>query len=191
MAETGDNKQQATSDNKEPSMPAERIAQFLAKDAMHYVDSYRSASKKQAEILKEQLEIKQKRLWDDKGVSTTFYAEMRALEDALKHVIKGEDPGWVVLGDPSQVSVETGCDPAELEKCQKALAAGGEERLKLEGQYKDLLAKAQELQGVAVNQRQEIAVLRRRLEQNSSTFMVVVATMFVVILVQLYLLWTH
>jgi hypothetical protein len=169
---------------------SERIGQFDARDAAHYLESYRSAIRKQAAILREELEVKQKRLWDDKEKTPFFYAELRALEDALRHVTKGEEPGWVVLGD-SAPQPETGCDPAELAECQKKAASYAEERFKLESQYKELVLKSQELQAMVIRQRQDLAAVYRRLEQNNSTFMVVLATMFMVILVQLYLLWAR
>lgn len=189
MAEQEENTGTPTSTPAPSESAEQRIGQFYAKEGMTYVDSYRSAARKQADILKEELELKQKRMWESGDVPKEFYAELRALEDALRYVTKGDEPGWVVLGDPSKVR-EVNCDPKELERCQKSLAAGAEERSKLEEQYKKLHAQAETLQVTTIRQRQEVANMRRRLEQSSSTFMVVVATMFLVILVQLYLLWS-
>lgn len=169
-------------------MSEEPIGQFDAKDAFTYVDLYRNSIRKRAAILKEELEVKQKHLWEEKALPKHFYAELRALEDALQHVTKGGEPGWVVLGDPAE-AVEQDCDPAELEACLQQHAQLNEERLALEKKLKQALAKHEEFQATLVSQRQEMTTLQRKLEQNNSTFMVVVATMFLVILVQLFLLW--
>ena len=188
MAQFGDKADKEQAAAKEVRAPV-HVSQFHAKEAMNYVDGYRNAIRKQAQILKDELEVKQKRLWEKDEVSPQFYAELRALEDGLRHVLKGEDPDWVILGDPAKASEET-CDPVELVRCQQELMASNAERQRQEEQYKELLTKAQELQALNVRQRQEYTLLRRRLEQNNSTFMVVVATMFLVILVQIYLIWT-
>lgn len=169
---------------------SEKTGQFHAKDAFTYVDAYRGAIRKRAGILKDELEVKQKRLWDDEVKTTHFYAELRAMEDAYRHVLKGEEPDWVLLGDSEDVD-ETQCDPEELAAYQRKVGQLTDERLQLEAKYKQLQEHIQELQAGMIRQRQEIGALVRRLQQNNSTFMVVVATMFLVILVQLYLIWVH
>lgn len=170
---------------------SEHTGQFHAKDAFIYTDTYRSGIRKQAAILKEELEMKQKRLWEQKEVPAHFYAELRALEDALRHSLKGADPDWVILGDPAAQQEDPGqkCDPEELESCQKSFTAAVEERIKIEQQLKQSAEYVQELKNVIVEQRQGLVFLERKLEQNSSTFMVILATMFLVIIVQLYLIW--
>lgn len=168
---------------------SEQTGQFHAKDAFVYVDYYRSSIRKQVALIRDELEVKQKRLWENKELPKHFYAELRALEDALKHATKGDEPGWVIMGDPASITTESGCDPQELETCQKNYATAVEDRLKVEQQVKQASEYIQELKAAIIQQRQEMVILQRRLEQNSSTFMVVLATMFLVIVVQLYMLW--
>jgi len=163
---------------------------FEAREAFSYVDTYRSGIQKTAEILNEEKEKLEQRYWDTPDADRALVAQLRATEDALNYVVKGEEPGVVVLSDAPSGEGDGG-DGAELAECRESLQSINHQRNLLDQKVKQLKNQGQELQGEVIRARQAAVILQRRLSQSNSTFVVVVATMFVVILVQLYLLWKH
>lgn len=165
---------------------------FSAQEAFAYVDTYRSGILKTAEILREEKERLDRRYWESPNPDPLMVVELRALEHAINRVEKGEEPGLVNLGDVSPQSTATGGDiRAELSECQENLAQLTSQRSQLEEKLKQARNQGQEMQAEVIRARQQSQILMRRLSQSNSTFVVVVATMFLVILVQLYLLWKH
>jgi t-SNARE complex subunit (syntaxin) len=165
---------------------SDSVKQFPAADAFVYVDTYRDGILKSATILNEQKELLDKRFWDSSSVDSRFYAELRAVEHALNYVLRGEEPGMVVLGDPAQLEEISRQD---YEECKQSLQQFSLERTKLDNALRQSQSQAQELQAHLVQERQQGAALKRRLAQNNSTFMVIIVTMFTVILTLLWVLW--
>jgi hypothetical protein len=163
--------------------------QFYASEAFSYVDAYRSGTHKTAEILREEKEKLDKKYWENDSAPAELVAELRGIEHALNYVVKGEEPGLVRLGDGAPG--EGGSSAAELNECRETLQLLSNERNRLEQKLKQSKNQGQELQAEMIRARQQSQALRRRLVQNNSTFVVVVATMFLVILVQLYLIWNR
>jgi hypothetical protein len=163
---------------------------FDAREAFAYVDTYRSGILKTAEILHEEKEKLDKRYWETKSADPVLVAELRAVEHAIRHVIKGEEPGLVTLGDAPPVEGESG-GSAELRECQEVVSQLSGQRNLLDQKVKQLRNQGQELQAEVIRARQQSQILQRRLVQSNSTFVVVVATMFLVIVVQLYLFWSR
>ncbi|MGM0593501.1 MAG: hypothetical protein ACQETD_03100 [Pseudomonadota bacterium] len=162
--------------------------QFNASEVFAYVDTYRSGIHKSAEILREDKEKLEKRYWEQQNPDPRMLAELRALEHALLYVEKGEEPGVVVLAGGG---ADGGTSAAELKECQEQLEHYAGERVRYEQKIKQLKNQGEELHTEAVRYRQQWQILQRRLAQSNSTFVVVVMTMFMVILVQLYLLWSR
>lgn len=168
-------------------------SQFQAQDAFIYVDTYRKSILKSAAILSDQLERLEKRYWEESQSDPKLVAELRGLQDALKYVTKGEEPGLVVLSD---ISVESTpqvatVNPTELVECRASVESLMAQREQLEQKIRQLRNQDSELQTYAVQAHQQIQAFRRRLVQSNSTFVVVVTAMFIVISVQLYLLWSR
>lgn len=165
-------------------------SQFQAQDAFTYVDTYRKSILKSAAILTEQIERLEKQYWDESQSDPKLVAELRAMQDALKYVAKGEEPGLVTLGD---VNVERQPNPSneELNDCRASVESLSAQREQLEERLRQLRNQDSELSGYVVHARQQLQVYRRRLAQSNSTFVVVVTAMFLVIVVQLYLLWSR
>lgn len=161
--------------------------QFEAREAIAYVDAYRSGIQKTAEILADDKEKLEKLYWESNHADRELVAKLRGVEHALNYVVKGEAPGIVVLGDAP--ATEGGESGAELAECRETLQSIHHQRNLLDQKVKQLKNQGQELQAEVVRSRQQSLFLQRRLVQSNSTFVVVVATMFAVILVQLYLLW--
>jgi hypothetical protein len=163
-------------------------SQFQAQDAFTYVDTYRKSILKSAAILTEQIERLEKQYWDESQSNPKLVAELRATQDALKYVTKGEEPGLVTLGD---INVERQQDPSNeaLTDCRASVDSLMAQRDQLEQRIHQLRNQDSELSGYVVHARQQLQVYRRRLVQSNSTFVVVVTAMFLVIVVQLYLLW--
>jgi hypothetical protein len=167
---------------------ADEIKRFLASDAFTYVDTYRDSILKSAVELNGAKERLQNRFWESSSVDSRFYAELRAVEHALDYVLKGSEPGMVVLGDESK-QAGTEAPKGEVERCQQALQALSEEKDRVDRAFRTLTSQASELQAQLVQQHQVTNALKRRLVQNSSTFVVIAATMFAVILTLLWVLW--
>ncbi len=165
-------------------------SQFQAQDAFTYVDTYRKSILKSAPILTDNIERLEKQYWDENESDPKLVAELRAMRDALKYVAKGEEPGLVTLGD---VNVERESHPSneELNDCRATVSSLTAQREQLEQRLRDLRNQDSELSGYVVHARQQLQVYRRRLVQSNSTFVVVVTAMFLVIVVQLYLLWSR
>lgn len=166
----------------------EEIKQFLASDAFTYVDAYRSSILKSASVLNGEKDRLQNKFWESSSVESRFYAELRAVEHALDYVLQGNEPGMVVLGEPGKEGAG-GMSQAEFDECRQALQEVTQEKGKLDKAHRQLVGQAHELQAQLVQQRQEANALRRRLTQNSSTFVVIAMTMFAVILTLLWVLW--
>ena len=170
----------------------DEVKRFLAGDAFAYVDTYRDGILKTAGALNDEKERMQNKFWESSSIDSRFYAELRAVEHALDYVLKGEEPGMVVLGEASEAEGEGGgSSPAELQQCRQTLEALSEEKARTDKAYRQLTGQAQQLQAQLVQTRQETNILRRRLTQNNSTFVVIVATLFAVILTLLWVLWGH
>lgn len=165
-------------------------SQFQAQDAFTYVDTYRKSILKSASILTDSIDRLEKQYWDENQSDPKLVAELRAMQDALKYVTKGEEPGLVTLGD---VNVERQATPSneELDDCRASVSSLLDQREQLEQRIRQLRNQDSELQGYVVHARQQLLVYRRRLVQSNSTFVVVVTAMFLVIVVQLYLLWSR
>lgn len=163
--------------------------QFHASEAFSYVDAYRSGTHKTADILREEKGKLDKRYWEDDSVPPELVAELRGIEHALNYVIRGEEPGLVTLADAKPG--EGAASAAELSECRETVQYLSNERNRLDNKLKQFKSQGQELQAEVVRARQQSQALRRRLGQSNSTFVVVVATMFLVILVQLFLLWSR
>lgn len=163
-------------------------SQFQAQDAFVYVDIYRKSILKSASILTDSIERLEKQYWDESQSDSKLVAELRAMQDALKYVTKGEEPGLVTLGD---INVERESNPSneELSDCRASVESLMAQREQLEQRIRQQRDVDSELQGYVVYARQQLQVYRRRLIQSNSTFVVVVTAMFLVIVVQLYLLW--
>jgi predicted RNase H-like nuclease (RuvC/YqgF family) len=168
-------------------------SQFQAQDAFIYVDAYRRSILKSATILSDQLERLEKQYWGENQSDPKLVAELRGLQDALKYVTKGEEPGLVILGD---INVEQPSRPvtataAELTECRTSVESLLSQRDQLEQRIRQLRNQDSELQTYVVQARQQVLATRRRMIQSNSSFVVVIAAMFIVIMVQLYLLWSH
>jgi hypothetical protein len=163
-------------------------SQFQAQDAFIYVDTYRKSILKSASILADSIERLDKQYWEESQSDPKLVAELRAMQDALRYVAKGEEPGLVTLGD---VNVERQSNPSneELSDCRATVSSLTDQREQLEQRIRLLRNQDSELSGYVVHARQQLQVYRRRLVQSNSTFVVVVTAMFIVIVVQLYLLW--
>jgi len=170
-------------------MMAEELKRFLASDAFTYVDTYRSSILKSAVELNGDKERLQNRFWESSTVGSRYYAELRAVEQALDYVLKGSEPGMVVLGDESKEPGVGEAPQGELERCRLSLQALSEEKERQDRAYRTLSSQAHELQAQLVQQHQVTNALRRRLVQNNSTFVVIATTMFAVILTLLWVLW--
>ncbi len=168
-------------------------SQFQAEDAFIYVDTYRKSILKSAAILSESLERLEKQYWDENESDPKLVAELRGLQDALKYVTKGEEPGLVILSDIKTDSKpqNTSASATELSDCRASVESLMAQREQLEERVRQLRNQDSELQGYVVHARQQLQVYRRRLVQSNSTFVVVVTAMFIVIVVQLYLLWSR
>lgn len=166
----------------------DEVKQFLASDAFAYVDTYRHSILKSAGVLNSDKERLQNKFWESSSIDSRFYAELRAVEHALDYVLRGTEPGLVILGEPAKGEVE-GAPQAELDECKQALQEVSMDKGKLDKAYRQLTGQAQQLQAQVVQQRQESNALRRRLAQNNSTFVVIAMTMFAVILTLLWVLW--
>ncbi len=168
-------------------------SQFQAQDAFIYVDTYRKSILKSAAILSESLERLEKQYWDENESDPKLVAELRGLQDALKYVTKGEEPGLVVLSDiqADRSPQNTSASTTELNDCRASVESLMAQREQLEDRVRQLRNQDSELQGYVVHARQQLQVYRRRLVQSNSTFVVVVTAMFIVIVVQLYLLWSR
>ncbi len=165
------------------------IKEFLASEAFAYVDTYRNSILKSASALNSEKERLNNKFWESSTVDLRYYAELRAVEHALDYVLKGTDPGTVILGEPAAEAEGEGAPAAEeLEECRQTLQELGQEKGKLDKSYRQLVGQAQQLQAQLVQQRQEANALKRRLTQNNSTFVVIAMTMFTVILTLLWVL---
>lgn len=165
--------------------------QFEAREVFAYVDAYRSGIGKTAEILREEKEKLEKRYWESNYADRQLVAQLRGVEHALNYVEKGEEPGVVVLGDAPSGETQEGESGGALAECQEVVQSLSSQRNLLDQKVKQLKNQGQELQAEVIHARQRSLILQRRLVQSNSTFVVVVATMFAVIMVQLYLLWKH
>ncbi len=168
-------------------------SQFQAQDVFIYVDTYRKSILKSATILSEHIDRLEKQYWSENQSDPKMVAELRAMQDALRYVAKGEEPGLVTLGD---VNVERqpgagSVSAEELNECRATVESLSVQREQLEQRLRQIRNQDSELQGYVVHARQQVLTCRRRLVQSNSTFVVVVTAMFIVILVQLYLLWSH
>lgn len=165
--------------------------QFEAREAFAYVDAYRSGIAKTAEILSEEKEKLEKQYWQSNTADRQLVAQLRGVEHAYNYVAKGEEPGIVILGDAPNSEAATGEDGGALAECHEVVQSLQSQRNLLDQKVKQLKNQGQDLQAEVVQARQVGIILQRRLSQSNSTFVVVVVTMFLVILVQLYLLWQH
>ena len=168
-------------------------SQFQAQDVFIYVDTYRKSILKSAAILSEHIERLEKQYWNETQSDPKMVAELRAMQDALRYVAKGEEPGLVTLGDVN-VERQSGTGSAsteELKECRATVESLSAQREQLEQRLRQIRNQDSELQGYVVHARQQVLTCRRRLVQSNSTFVVVVTAMFIVILVQLYLLWSR
>lgn len=163
--------------------------QFQAKDAFTYVDTYRSGIHKTADILREEKEKLDKRLWEQEKVDPQLLAELRGVEHAINYVVRGEEPELVSLGEAS--GGESVVSAVELSECRDTVNRLSNERNRLDQKVKQLKNQGQEIQTEVIRARQQNQALQRRLTQSNSTFVVVVGTMFLVILTQLFLLWSR
>lgn len=168
-------------------------SQFQAQDAFIYVDTYRRNILKSAAILSDHLERLEKQYWDENQSDPKLVAELRGLQDALRYITKGEEPGLVILSDINSENTPqaTAANPDELIECRASVESLMAQREQLEQRIRALRNQDSELQAYAVQAHQQIQVFRRRLVQSNSTFVVVVTAMFIVISVQLYLLWSR
>jgi predicted RNase H-like nuclease (RuvC/YqgF family) len=169
------------------------ISQFQAQHAFTYVDTYRKSILKSAAILTDSIGRLEKQYWDESQSDPQMVAELRGMQDALKYVAKGEEPGLVTLGDIN-VERQPGDNSAtanELSDCRASVESLMSQREQLEQRVRQIKNQDSELQAYVVQARQQAQLFRRRLLQSNSTFVVVVTAMFIVILVQLYMLWSR
>ena len=71
---------------------AARTEQFAARDAFIYTDTYRKAIKMSAATIATEKERLKERYRRGGGIDSSYYAELRGLEHAMNHVVKGEEP---------------------------------------------------------------------------------------------------
>lgn len=167
---------------------AGKVEQFSARDAFLYTDSYRKAVKLSAATIATDKERLKERYRRAGGIDSSYYAELRALEHAMNHVVKGEEPRQVILGELDGTTKVGEEDPAarltaRLADVQKVLSNEKEEKEKLKKDLKKVGEAYQKLQAEAGELRKLTARLRRKVAQTSSTFGVVGFAMFVVIVV--------
>jgi len=167
---------------------ARKAGQFSAKDAFIYTDSYRKAIKLSAATIATDKERLKERFRRGGGLDPSYYAELRALEHALNYVVKGEEPGDVVLGELDGTDKQQDDDPvakltARIGELQKVEIREKEEKERLRKDLKTVGEAYQRLQQEATELRNLTTRLRRKVSQTSSTFGVVGFAMFVVIVV--------
>lgn len=169
---------------------AGEIEQFSAKDAFIYTDTYRKAVKMGASSIATEKERLKDRAHRAGSINSHYYAELRALEHAMNHVVKGEEPKKVLLGEADGGNVETAEErevklTARLSSVQNILSKEKEEKEKLKKDLKVVGDAYATLQVRATELNQLVARLQRKVRQTSSTFGVVGFSMFVVIVVLL------
>ncbi|MDH5786505.1 MAG: hypothetical protein OEZ16_12980, partial [Chromatiales bacterium] len=155
----------------------------------HYTDTYRRAIKLTAVVItteKERLKERAHRTGSS-AMDSHYYAELRALEHAMNHVVKGENPRLVVLGERDG-SGESFAErearlTSRLTESQLVLNREREEKEQLKRDLKKVGDAYQKLQAESGELRKLAARLRRKLSQTSSTFGVVGFAMFVIITV--------
>lgn len=167
---------------------AARVDQFSARDAFLYTDTYRKAVKMNAATIATEKERLKERYRSGGGIDSNYYAELRALEHAMNHVVKGEEPRQVLLGELDGSGKDSEKDPAakltaRLADVQKVLSKEKEDKESLKKDLKKVGDAYQKLQAEAGELRKITVRLRRKLSQTSSTFGVVGFAMFVVIVV--------
>ncbi len=170
-----------------------RVVQFSARDAFIYTDAYRKAVKMSASTVATEKERLKERARRGGGIDSSYYAELRGLEHAMNHVVKGEEPKQVILGELDGSSVESEEDKtaklsARLSDAQKILSKEKEEKEKLKKDLKTVGEAYSKLQAETMELRNLTARLQRKIAQTSSTFGVVGFAMFVVIVVLLLVL---
>jgi chromosome segregation ATPase len=171
---------------------AAKIDQFYARDAFIYTDTYRKAIKMNAATIATDKERLKERVRRGGGIDSGYYAELRALEHAMNHVVRNEEPKRVFLGE-----AEGAGEPleereaqltAQLAEVQRQLGKEKLDKEKLKGDLKTVGDAYATLQARAAELSQLVTRLTRKVERTSSTFGVIVFAMSVVIIGLLFAL---
>lgn len=164
--------------------------QFLAKDAFIYTDTYRKAIKMNASNIATEKEHLLERQRRSGAFDSHYYAELRGLEHAMSHIVKGQDPQRVILGEldgsnEDREAQEKAKLTGQIGRLQKEITDEKSTNEKLKKDLKKVGDAYTKLQTEVTELRQIAARLRRKVAQTSSTFGVVVFAMFIVIVVLL------
>lgn len=166
---------------------AGRVEKFSAKDAFTYTDTYRRAIKMDAATIATEKERLIGRARTSGGGNSGYYAELRALEHAMNHLVKGAEPGTVLLGE-GEVSEDGESEEekiarltAKLAQVQANVKNEEEQKRQLKKDLKAVGDAYSKLQATANELNQMTARLQRKVRTTSSTFGVVTFTMFMVI----------
>lgn len=103
---------------------------FMAQDAITYVDAYRKALSWPQNKIAEQMDWLKDEVNDEELLESTVYAEYRGYQDALRWVVREEEPDFVYLGRD-----------AEREEARKEAGGRNQAQLRveeLEGQLQEL-----------------------------------------------------
>ena len=173
-----------------------QVEKFSARDAFTYTDTYRKAIKLSAAAIATEKERLKERYRRGGGTDSSYYAELRGLEHAMNHVVKGEEPQKVILGEldgTSKNSVEAREEKlqAQLVDVQRRLSKEKEDKERLKKDLKTVGEAYNKLQVEATALSKAVMQLRRKVTQTSNTFGVVGFSMFVVIVVLLLAMAKH
>jgi chromosome segregation ATPase len=169
-----------------------KIDQFSARDAFIYTDTYRQAIKLNAAAIATDKERLKERIRRGGGRDSAYYAELRALEHAMNHVVRSEEPKRVLLGE-ADGTTEAVVDheaqlTAQLVEVQRQLGKEKLDKEKLKGDLKTVGDAYATLQARAAELSQLVVRLTRKVERTSSTFGVIIFAMSVVIVGLLFAL---